>query len=187
MVHSNIGPVIVDLIEELEIQLDQELYSYYNTDSPKPKPALPATAPIKSLKASISDEKVKTVTKSTSAGTTSINKTKSPTSSKINVQVIRIWRKRYYWWLLLLIYFIMYRRIILNLRIMEKDLPINQHENYVRSLVLRAANWILDLRDKRWSQRSWLFKNNRRTRRQNLRNRQEKMRRRLILIQIFRH
>lgn len=87
MVH-NIGPVIVDLIEELEIQLDQELYSYYNTDSPKSKSALPATAPIKSSKAS--DEKAKTVAKSTSASTTSINKTKSPTSlSKSNVQVIK--------------------------------------------------------------------------------------------------
>lgn len=29
---------------------------------------------------------------------------------------------------------------ILNLRIMEKDLPINQHENYTRALVLQAAN-----------------------------------------------
>lgn len=90
MAHSNIGPVIVDLIEELEIQLDQELYSYYNTDSPKPKPALPATAPTKPSKASISDEKAETMTKSTSAGTTSINKTKSPTPSKITNQVIII-------------------------------------------------------------------------------------------------
>lgn len=89
MVHSNIGPVIVDLIEELEIQLDQELFSY-NTDSPKSKPALPATAPAKSSKPSISDEKAETVTKSTSAGTTSINKTKSPTPSKTNTQVITI-------------------------------------------------------------------------------------------------
>ncbi|XP_077257417.1 tubulin glycylase 3A-like isoform X2 [Temnothorax americanus] len=86
MVHSNIGPVIVDLIEELEIQLDQELYSYYNTDSPKSRPALPATAPAKPSKASISDEKAETVTKSTSACTTSIIKTKSPTPSKTNVQ-----------------------------------------------------------------------------------------------------
>lgn len=88
MVHSNIGPVIVDLIEELEIQLDQELFSY-NTDSPKSKPALPATAPAKSSKPSISDEKAETVTKSTSAGT-SINKTKSSTPSKTNTQVITI-------------------------------------------------------------------------------------------------
>lgn len=88
MVHSNIGPVIVDLIEELEIQLDQELFSYYNTDSPKPKPVLPATAPVTSSKASTSDEKAETVTKSTSAGTTSINKTKSSTPSKTNIQVI---------------------------------------------------------------------------------------------------
>ncbi|XP_071555589.1 tubulin glycylase 3A isoform X3 [Temnothorax nylanderi] len=86
MVHSNIGPVIVDLIEELEIQLDQELYSYYNTDSPKSRPALPATAPAKPSKASISDEKAETVTKSTSACATSIIKTKSPTPSKTNVQ-----------------------------------------------------------------------------------------------------
>ncbi|XP_011877218.1 PREDICTED: tubulin glycylase 3A-like isoform X2 [Vollenhovia emeryi] len=86
MVHSNIGPVIVDLIEELEIQLDQELFSYYNTDSPKSRPALPATAPAKPSEASNSGDKVETVVKSTSAGTTSINKTKSPTPSKTNVQ-----------------------------------------------------------------------------------------------------
>lgn len=87
MVHSNIGPVIVDLIEELELQLDQELYSYYNADSSKQIPALPATAPpVKPPKPSISDEKTETVSKSTSAGTTSINKTKSPTPSRTNVQ-----------------------------------------------------------------------------------------------------
>lgn len=81
MVHGNIGPVIVDLIEELEIQLDQELLSYHNTvDSLKPKPALPATASAKSSK--MSDEKLETVTKSTSADTTSVIKTKSP----INIQ-----------------------------------------------------------------------------------------------------
>lgn len=85
--HNNIAPVIVDLIEELEIQLDQELYSYYNTDSTKSRLALPATAP---MKTSISDEKAETVAKSTSAITTSINKIKSPTSSRTNVQVIEI-------------------------------------------------------------------------------------------------
>ncbi|KAG5334689.1 TTL3A glycylase, partial [Acromyrmex charruanus] len=84
IVHNNIGPVIVDLIEELEVQFDQKLYSLYNTNSPrKSRPALPATAPTKPLKA-ISDEKTKTMTKSTSADltTTSINKTKSLTPSK---------------------------------------------------------------------------------------------------------
>jgi len=90
MVHSNIGPVIVDFIEELEIQLDQELCSYYNTNSPKSRSALPATAPTKLLKA-ISDEKADTMTKSTSADITSINKAKAPTPSKINVQVIIIY------------------------------------------------------------------------------------------------
>ncbi|XP_029162007.1 tubulin monoglycylase TTLL3-like [Nylanderia fulva] len=82
VVHNNIGPVIVDLIEELEIQLDQELYSYYNTDSPKSRLTLPATAPIKT---SISDEKTETLTKSTSANT-SISKIKSPTLSRTSVQ-----------------------------------------------------------------------------------------------------
>lgn len=82
VVHNNIGPVIVDLIEELEIQLDQELYSYYNTDSFKSRLTLPATAP---MKTSISDEKTETLTKSTSANT-SISKIKSPTSSRINIQ-----------------------------------------------------------------------------------------------------
>lgn len=86
VVHNNIGPVIVDLIEELEIQLDQELYSYYNTDSFKSRLTLPATAP---MKTSISDEKTETLTKSTSANT-SISKIKSPTSSRINIQVIEI-------------------------------------------------------------------------------------------------
>lgn len=83
MVHSNIGPVIVDLIEELETQLDQELCSYYNTDSPKSRLALPATAP---TKPSISDEKAEILTKSTSANEKSINKIKSSTLPKTNVQ-----------------------------------------------------------------------------------------------------
>ncbi|XP_012541094.2 tubulin glycylase 3A isoform X2 [Monomorium pharaonis] len=91
IVHNDIGPEIVDLIEELEIQLDQELHSYYNTNSPKSRSALSATVPAKAL---ISEEKVETVTKSTSAGitinktpmNTSINKTKSPTPSRTNVQ-----------------------------------------------------------------------------------------------------
>lgn len=86
MVHSNIGPVIVDLIEELETQLDQELCSYYNTDSPKSRLALPATAP---TKPSISDEKAEILTKSTSANEKSINKIKSSTLPKTNVQVIK--------------------------------------------------------------------------------------------------
>ncbi|XP_012215049.2 tubulin glycylase 3A-like [Linepithema humile] len=85
IVHSSIGPVIVDLIEELEIQLDQELYSYYNTDSPKLRPALPATAPAKPTKTTVS-EKVETITKSTSANTASINKAKSLVSSRPNIQ-----------------------------------------------------------------------------------------------------
>lgn len=88
--HNNIGPVIVDLIEELEIQLDQELNSYYNTDLPKSRLALPATAPTKS---SNSDEK-EILTKSTSANAKSINKIKSSTLSKTNVQVIEIQLER---------------------------------------------------------------------------------------------
>ncbi|XP_014487971.1 PREDICTED: tubulin glycylase 3A-like isoform X2 [Dinoponera quadriceps] len=84
MVHSNIGPVIVDLIEELEIQLDQELYSYYNLDSPKLRPAIPATAPAKPSKTLPFVEKVETVTKSTSVSATSVNKMKSPTNVQNN-------------------------------------------------------------------------------------------------------
>lgn len=34
-VHSHIGPVIIDLIEELEIQLDQEFSSYYKEEAQK--------------------------------------------------------------------------------------------------------------------------------------------------------
>lgn len=88
MVHNIIEPVIVDLIEELEIQLDQELCSYYNNlDSPKSKLALPATASAKPSKILISDEKVESVTKNnTSTGTISVNKTKS----SINIQVSKI-------------------------------------------------------------------------------------------------
>ncbi|XP_020290442.1 tubulin glycylase 3A-like isoform X2 [Pseudomyrmex gracilis] len=83
-VHNSIGPVIVDLIEELEIQLDQELCSYYsNTDSPKSRPALPATAPAKP-KMFATNEKTETTAKSTSAGTTLIQKTKSPTNIATN-------------------------------------------------------------------------------------------------------
>ncbi|XP_070148744.1 tubulin glycylase 3A-like [Polyergus mexicanus] len=84
IVHNNIGPVIVDLIEELEIQLDQKLYSCYNTDSPKSRLALPATAP---TKPSISDEKAEILIKSTSANMKSINKIKSPTLSRTNIQI----------------------------------------------------------------------------------------------------
>lgn len=91
-VHNSIGPVIVDLIEELEIQLDQELCSYYsNTDSSKSKPALPATAPAKTF---ATNEKTETTTKSTSAGTMSIQKTKSPTNiSVIETKFILFCRK----------------------------------------------------------------------------------------------
>ncbi|KAL6434340.1 hypothetical protein ACFW04_006042 [Cataglyphis niger] len=81
-IHNNIGPAIVDLIEEIEIQLDQELYSCY-TDLPKSGLTFLATAP---TKPSISNEKVETLTKSTSASIKSINKIKSPTLSKTNIQ-----------------------------------------------------------------------------------------------------
>nr|KAF7439384.1 hypothetical protein H0235_001775 [Vespula pensylvanica] len=71
VVHSQIGPVIVDLIEELEIQLDQEFYSYYKTESPNHRQALPATAPVfpRGSKSSVPFEKPDRMTKSTSAGT----------------------------------------------------------------------------------------------------------------------
>ncbi|KAK2584804.1 hypothetical protein KPH14_007117 [Odynerus spinipes] len=71
VIHNQIGPVIVDLIEELEIQLDQEFYSYYKTESPKHRQALPATAPVfpRTSKTGISIEKLERMTKSTSAGT----------------------------------------------------------------------------------------------------------------------
>ncbi|XP_014598240.1 PREDICTED: tubulin glycylase 3A-like isoform X1 [Polistes canadensis] len=71
VVHSQIGPVIVDLIEELEIQLDQEFYSYYKNESPKHRQALPATAPVIPItsKSSVPLEKPDRMSKSTSAGT----------------------------------------------------------------------------------------------------------------------
>lgn len=74
IIHNQIGPVIVDLIEELEIQLDQEFYSYYKTESPKYRQALPATAPVflhqsRNSKTSLPVDKLERMTKSTSAGT----------------------------------------------------------------------------------------------------------------------
>ncbi|XP_023288631.1 tubulin glycylase 3A [Orussus abietinus] len=54
--HSHIGPVIVDLIEELEIQLDQEFYAYYKMESAKLRRALPP--PVASDKCSRSSEKL---------------------------------------------------------------------------------------------------------------------------------
>lgn len=79
----------------------------------------------------------------------------------------------------------MFCRTTLNLW-MEKNLRINRYESHARSPALQAANWI-HLRDKRWSRRSWLFKSNQQTRHLNPRNRREKMKRRLISIQILRH
>ncbi|CAL7950650.1 unnamed protein product [Xylocopa violacea] len=79
IVHNQIGPVIVDLIEELEIQLDQEFYAYYKVDSPKLRQALPTTAPVKPKPAVLIDKQESTV-KSAPVGNTMANyKAKSPT------------------------------------------------------------------------------------------------------------
>ncbi|XP_076228210.1 tubulin glycylase 3A [Nomia melanderi] len=66
--HTQIGPVIVDLIEELEIQLDQEFYAYYKVESPKFRQALPATAPPKPLKTAILVDKQESTVKSAPTG-----------------------------------------------------------------------------------------------------------------------
>lgn len=79
--HSQIGPVIVDLIEELEIQLDQEFYSYYKMDNPKePLPML--EPPAVSTMAGAESMSVETSTK-TPAGATSQN-IKIPNSPQVN-------------------------------------------------------------------------------------------------------
>ncbi|XP_076679200.1 tubulin glycylase 3A-like isoform X2 [Andrena cerasifolii] len=64
VVHNQIGPVIVDLIEELEIQLDQEFYAYYKVESPKLRQALPATAPPKPLKTAVLIDKQESTARS---------------------------------------------------------------------------------------------------------------------------
>ncbi|XP_015606917.1 tubulin glycylase 3A [Cephus cinctus] len=84
-VHSYIGPVIVDLIEELEIQLDQEFYTCYKLESPKMRQSLPATAPSKSSKPSLVSVKHESTATSTSAAITSQNtKIKSPALNQKN-------------------------------------------------------------------------------------------------------
>ncbi|XP_033323437.2 tubulin glycylase 3A-like [Megalopta genalis] len=67
-VNTQIGPVIVDLIEELEIQLDQEFYAYYKVDSPKFRQALPATAAPKSPKTAMLVDKQESTVKSAPTG-----------------------------------------------------------------------------------------------------------------------
>lgn len=42
MARYHIGPVIVDLIEELEMQLDQDMTTYFNTETTKLKASLPS-------------------------------------------------------------------------------------------------------------------------------------------------
>lgn len=77
--HNQIGPVIVDLIEELEIQLDQEFYAYYKVESPKLRQALPASAPAKPLKTGVLIDKQEATVKSAPVtGTIAHPKTKSP-------------------------------------------------------------------------------------------------------------
>ncbi|XP_076241622.1 tubulin glycylase 3A-like [Calliopsis andreniformis] len=78
-VHNQIGPVIVDLIEELEIQLDEEFYAYYKVESPKLRQALPATAPLKPLKTAVLIDKQESTVKSAPAHGPTVNvKSKSP-------------------------------------------------------------------------------------------------------------
>ncbi|CAK9819534.1 Tubulin glycylase 3A [Anthophora quadrimaculata] len=79
-VHNQIGPVIVDLIEELEIQLDQEFYAYYKVDSPKLRQVLPTSAPPKPVKVSVLIDKQESTMKSAPTASTANNiKPKSTT------------------------------------------------------------------------------------------------------------
>ncbi|XP_043257421.1 tubulin glycylase 3A-like [Colletes gigas] len=87
MVHNQIGPVIVDLIEELEIQLDQEFYAYYKVESPKLRQTLPSTAPLKSLKTAVLVDKQESTAKSAPANGSYNAKTKSPGNSRINDKI----------------------------------------------------------------------------------------------------
>ncbi|XP_034178035.2 tubulin glycylase 3A [Osmia lignaria lignaria] len=84
-IHNQIGPVIVDLIEELEIQLDQEFYAYYKVESPKLRQALPASAPAKPTKTGVLIDKQEATVKSAPVtGTTAHSKVKSPTGIQNN-------------------------------------------------------------------------------------------------------
>lgn len=84
--HTQIGPVIVDLIEELEIQLDQEFYAYYKVESPKLRQALPATAPSKPFKPAVLIDKQESTVKSAPAGGQVVNaKTKSVGAVQVNI------------------------------------------------------------------------------------------------------
>ena len=85
--HSHIGPVIVDLIEELEIQLDQEFYSYYKMEHPKE--ALPMLEPPEQSTAGVEPMNVETNTKTVTANSPSNHvKTKSPISLQVNFHLI---------------------------------------------------------------------------------------------------
>jgi len=83
IIQSNIGPVIIDLIEELEIELEQEMS---NVKSLKPKPVFSMTVQTESLVTSTSNEKLETETKGTSMNAIPVVKSLS------NVQVINISR-----------------------------------------------------------------------------------------------
>lgn len=76
--HSYIGPVIVDLIEELEIQLDQEFYAYYKLDSPKLRQAVTAPELSKTSKTSIGLQKQEFTGKSSVGTSLSSTKARSP-------------------------------------------------------------------------------------------------------------
>ncbi|XP_048508752.1 tubulin glycylase 3A-like isoform X2 [Athalia rosae] len=93
-VHTYIGPVIVDLIEELEIQLDQEFYAYYKLDSPRLRHALTAPEFSMSSKTSIgSSQKIELGTTTSTETPPSSNKIKSPNQNKAESAVKSIAQK----------------------------------------------------------------------------------------------
>ncbi|KAK9293902.1 hypothetical protein QLX08_011309 [Tetragonisca angustula] len=98
-VHNQIGPVIVDLIEELEIQLDQEFYAYYKMDSTKLRQALPTSAPTKPLITAVLIDKQESTVKSAPVSGPKPNvKSKPPTSiqgkiGNIQSDIVRMPRK----------------------------------------------------------------------------------------------
>ncbi|XP_066587676.1 tubulin glycylase 3A-like [Prorops nasuta] len=82
MNQAHIGPMIVDLLEEIELQLDKAYYEYFETASSKFRQALPATAPAKSSKISTLLEKPTMLTKGTSA--IQLNSKNPPPADQVN-------------------------------------------------------------------------------------------------------
>lgn len=153
--HNQIGPVIVDLIEELEIQLDQEFYAYYKVDSPKLRQALPTSAPPKPLiTAVLIDKQESTVKSAPVVGPVPNVKSKFPTSVQVRITMIK---SRNYQVVLFKKKKRLYIRkklaIIRNIwRACRENRTLSLDQIAVRQNHLRYHNL--------WLPRLWLFRNN---------------------------